>query len=105
MKNNKNYNIVYLDSFYSEFEEIIYYISYKLKNKTAAKNLINKVENSINNLLNNPKMFEIYKSKKIRENNWYRVYVGNFIIFYTVLDSKIIISHIIYGRRDIENLI
>lgn len=103
MKNN--YNIKYLPSFYEEFEEILYYIKYKLKNKNAAENFIKNVENSIINRSKNPKNFEIYKSTKNRKYNWYKIYVGNFIIFYVVQDYTIIVAHIFYNKRNIEDLI
>ena len=103
MKNN--YNIEYLPSFHKEFEEILYYIKYKLKNTNAAKTFIENVENSIISRSTNPKNFEIYKSIKNRKYSWYRIYVGNFIIFYVVRNTTMIVAHIFYNKRNIEELI
>ena len=40
-----------LKTFYNDFERIILYIKYELKNIIASNNLLNKVEKEINNRL------------------------------------------------------
>ena len=101
----KRYNIQYLNSFSEELEEILNYISYILKNEKAANNLLNNIIVAINKRSENPKSFEKYKSKKILKYEWYRIYIGNFTIFYTVKEYKMIVAHIFYSARDIDKLI
>lgn len=104
MKKN-NYEIKYLPSFYIELQEIVNYIVVELKNKEAARRLLNNVEESIINRSNNPECFEIYKSNKRRQYVWYKIYIKNYIVFYTIKDNTMNISHIIYKRRNIKELI
>lgn len=99
------YDIKYLPSFDEEFNDILHYIKHKLKNKKAANVLIESVNTAILNRSINPECFEVYKSIKSRKYKWYRIYVGNYTIFYTVTNNIIKISHIFYNKRDIENLI
>ena len=44
---NKKYEIRYLPTFISQFNNILYYIIYELKNKIAADNLYNEVVKQI----------------------------------------------------------
>lgn len=97
--------IRYLPSFDEEFEEIIIYIAYKLKNKNAAEKLIENVNQAIINRSKNPKNFEAYKSKRKRKYTWYRIYIKNFTIFYTVTNNMMEVAHILYNKRNIEELI
>ena len=101
----EKFNIKYLQSFYNELNEILYYIENKLKNKNAAKRLSIKIEKAILEASKNPKSFEIYKTDKKSKYNWYRIYVKNFIIYYTIKDNSMIVVHIIYKKRNIEKIL
>ena len=100
-----NYEIQYVSSFESELVEIIYYISNILKNKKAADSLLKNIEKSIKERSKNPESYEKYKSNKERDFLWYRIYVKNFVIFYTVENHVMKVAHIIYSRRDMERYI
>ena len=104
MAKNK-YTIKYLPSFSEELNEILYYITFILKNKNAAERLLENVHSAIEKRIENPESYEIYKSKANMKYNWYRIYVGNFIIFQTVRNKIIEITHIIYGKRNLDDLI
>lgn len=99
-----NYKIEYLSSFYEELTKIVYYIAFVLDNEIAANNLIDKIEIAIKNRSQSPKSNQIYKPKG-SENDWYRIYIGNFTIFYTVKDNVMEIAHIIYSAKDINKFI
>lgn len=103
MKNN--YTIKYLSSFDKEFNEILYYITYILQNKIAAENLLKSVDIAINKRSINPKNFEIYKSNKKRKYNFYKINIKSFTIFYTVRNNTMEIVHILYKKRNFNNLI
>lgn len=104
MENNK-YEIEYLHSFSEDLNEILYYVSYRLKNKKAAEKLLKKVEKSIINRSKNPECFEAYKKSKNGEYTWYRIYVGNFTILYTIKDNIMQIVRMIYSKRNIDDII
>lgn len=98
------YKIKFLPSFSEELNEIVYYITFILKNKTAAENLIQKVYNEIEKRRFNPESFELYKSN-FSKYSWYRIYVNNFVIFYTVTNNTMKVAHIIYNARNLDNLL
>ena len=81
------YQIEYLPLFYKDLEEKLDYISNCLENKSAAKNLLNLVENKLLERLPMAESFEPYRDKKIRKYPYYRIYVQNYVIFYIVRPS------------------
>lgn len=44
-------------------------------------------------------IYAIEPRVKDRKYNWYRIYVGNFTIFYVVKNNIMIVSHILYSKR------
>ena len=53
----------------------------------------------------NPERFEKYEGIKKRKNIYYRIYVKNYTIFYTVKDNTIFVRRILYSRRNFDKLI
>lgn len=99
------YTIQYLPSFDRELTEILYYITFVLENKSAAERLLNNIKIEIEKRSQNPKSYEIYKGKKKTKYDWYRIYINNYTIFYTVKDSIMEIAHLIYCRRKLDNIL
>lgn len=109
MADNK-YRLRYLPLFYKDFSSIVDYITNVLENPKAAENLISAVESAIMERIPNAESFEKYASKKERKYTYYRIYVGNYIIYYVVIDDnaedKIMeVRRILYKGRDGEKLI
>lgn len=102
---NKEYIITYLPLFYKDMAKITKYISKTLNNKIAANNLINEVEQQILKRAYNPISYEKYSSSTKRENNYYRLYVKNYTIFYVVKDNIIEIRRILYNKRNFDKFI
>lgn len=102
---NNSYKIVYLPIFEKDLNSIIKYIVYKLKNKDAALSLLDKVEKAILERAKNSLAFEKYNSIRERQHPYYRIYVGNFTIFYVVINDTMGVRIIIYGKRNIEKII
>ena len=101
MKNS--YEIRYSYEFYNDFEKINSYIKYKLKNVIAANKLINRVEREIINRSNNPLDYEKFETNA--GNIYYRIYIGNYIVFYTVSGNVMEVRRIIYNKRNFSKLI
>lgn len=99
------YEVEYLPSFDRELEETLYYIIYKLNNKNAAEKLIQNIQKAIIDRSTNPEGFEIYKEEKKRNHKWYRIYVGNYTIIYTMKDTFMQIARLLYNKRNFERLI
>lgn len=102
----KNKHIIrYTETFINQFNNILRYFLYNLKNEVAAEKFYKEVIEKIEKRSLNPESFEMYKSAKKRKNIYYRIYVKNYIIFYTVRNNKMEITNIIYNARNIKNLI
>lgn len=86
MSNNK-YKLRYLPLFYEDLNEKVEYIAYEKLNPDAALRLIDNVEAAILERLPDAESFEQYPSMFSRKYPYYRIYVGNFIIFYVVIEE------------------
>lgn len=100
---NNNFQLQYSPTFYEDFTKIIFYIRYELKNNIAAHNLINLVETEIIKRSQNPLGYEQFKTK--RNNIFYKIFIKNFIVFYTISDITMEIRRIVYNKRDYKNLL
>lgn len=105
-KNNESkFEIKILPSFTEEFGLILNYISNELSNKNAAENFLLDVINAIESRSLYPNVFEKYVGKKRTKKEWYRIYIGNYTIFYTVEKNIMKVAHIIYSGRNYETII
>ena len=101
----KKNKIKYLPLFYNDLDKITDYIIYKLNNEIAANNFVNELENEINKRAYNPEAYEKYRSTRKRKYNYYKIYVKNYIVFYTVKDNIMEVRRILYSRRNFNKLI
>lgn len=100
---NSKFEIEYSPEFYNDLDAIIDYIKNELKNNIAAINLVNKVEKSILNRLENPLNYEQYKTKA--NNTYYRIYINNYTVFYTISNNIMQIRRIVYSARRLYKLL
>ena len=96
----KHYKLLVLPLFEEDFLEIVDYITYKLKNPTAAQHLVDDVESAINKRLSCAEAFEPYASAKQRKYPYYRIHVKNYIIFYVVIGDVMEVRRILCQRRN-----
>lgn len=101
----KNYELRFLPLFEKDFNEIIDYITYRLKNPFAAEKLIDEVEKAVFDRLPFAESFERYPSKRDRQYPYYRIQVKNFTIFYVVIGNVMEVRRILYGKRNMTKLI
>ena len=104
MANNK-YTIRYSSTYINQFNSILKYIVNNLKNKIAAENFYNEVIKEIEKRSENPESYEKYMSTRKRKNTYYRIYVKNYTIFYTVKDNTMEMRRILYSRRNFDKII
>lgn len=102
---NNKYTIKYTDTFIKQFNNILKYFIYKLQNKIAAENFYNEVIKEIEKRSEYPESFEKYNSSRKRKNTYYRIYVKNYTIFYTIKDNTIRVRLILSSRRNFYKLI
>ena len=99
---NKKYRLRYLPLFEQDLVQTVSYITSVLKNLDAAEKLVDDVETSIMERLNNPLAFEPYPSVKKRKYPYYRIYVRNYVIYYVVIGDVMEVRRFLYGARDTD---
>ena len=52
-----------------------------------------------------PLSFELYRSPKKSADTYYRIYVGNYTVFYVVIDDVMEVRRLIYSARDFDRLL
>ena len=70
-----------------------------------AEKLLDDVENEIKKRLQYPLAFEPYHSLRQRKHEYYKIPVGNFFVFYVVIDDVMEVRRFVYSRRDFDNLL
>ncbi|MCF0140817.1 MAG: type II toxin-antitoxin system RelE/ParE family toxin [Mogibacterium sp.] len=102
MQKNK---IRYLPLFQEDLNEAVDYISEKLNNPDAALRLIDNVEAAVNKRAFSPESYAKYHSRKERKYPYYRIIVGNYSVFYVVIDGVMEVRRLIYNKRDLNRQI
>lgn len=101
----KHYEIRVLPLFVTELNDILDYISLRLQNPAAAYALKDAVYDAIVERSTCAEAFEPYQSKVKRQYTFYRIYVKNYIIFYTVIGDVMEVQSILYSKRNTSSLL
>ena len=99
------YTLRYLPLARQDLSEIVNYIQNNLENPIAAENTLSKIEAAILERLESPESFAVWQSKKQRPYPYRKINVGNYTVWYVVIDHIMEVRRILYSRRDEENLI
>lgn len=102
---DNRFKIRYLPLFEEDLMEITYYITYHLHNPQAAKRLVDDVEKAILERSYYPLSVEPYFSEREHKNNYYRIYVRNFEIYYVVIEDFMEVRRILYNKREKKKLV
>ena len=103
--NGKHYELRILPLFGDALDEIVDYITYRLRNPIAAEALVDEVEKAIYERLSCAESFAPYPSSRERKYPYYPIPVKNLTIFYVVIGNTMEVRRIIYSRRNMEKLI
>lgn len=103
--NGKRYELQILPQFEDDLNEIVDYITYRLRNPIAAERLVDDVEIAIEERRSCAEAFEPYPSSRERQHLYYRIQVRNFTIFYVVINGTMEVRRILYSRSDIKKKI
>lgn len=99
------FKLRYSPLFYDDLDKITDYLLLELKNELAALTLINDTEAAIKKRLDNPLRTAPYQSIGNRQHPYRRVLVGNYLIFYVVIDDVMIVRRMLYGRKDLDKIL
>lgn len=86
--------------FGQELEQALDYIETQLCNPQAADKLQSDVEAAVRGRLSSPAAFEEVPSRVDREHPYYRIYVGNYIVFYCVVGHVMELRRFVYKGRN-----
>ncbi|MBQ7155553.1 MAG: type II toxin-antitoxin system RelE/ParE family toxin [Synergistaceae bacterium] len=101
-----NYSIRYSSEALFELKKLKEYISRNFDSPKAAQNQVNRITKAVSTLAIFPKIHR--ERRKTPKENGMRIYpIDNYLILYSVDDDERVvnISHVIYGKRDIDSLI
>jgi len=101
----EKYKVIITPTAYREINKIYDYIVEDLCAESAAKNLMNKVEQKVQALKFAPKIhIEIDRVDELKR-KYRKLIVKNYIILYTIDEEnhKVFVSHMYYGGRNYMN--
>ncbi len=98
-----NYTVRLLSTAEQDFNEIIDYIL--LDNATAALSIADKIESNLQLLGNNPHLGRIPNDKELLRLGYRYLIVLDYLIFYKIEETTIIIYRILHGARDYKSLL
>jgi hypothetical protein len=102
----KVYTLRVLPTYSSDLNQAVLYIRDTLHNRTAAENFIDATERAIKKRLDSdPSAYEPYPSIKKRKYAYYRIFVGNYTIFYVIIGQVMEVRRLIYSRRNIDSVL
>lgn len=99
------FEVQYLPLALSDLEEIFLYICTVLEAPAAAEHLRSEIDNAVNNLCLFPYAHHVYRTEKTLKNEYRRIAVKNFSVFYTVANTAVEIHRVIYSKRDMGALL
>ena len=100
------YTLRYLPIAKQDLSEAINFILNEYQNPIAAENTLNRIEKAIfERLEDGPESFAIWPSTKEREHTYRRINVGNYTVWYVVIDNVMEIRRIQPARRNEENFL
>lgn len=99
----KKYHIEYLPIAQEDLTNIIEYI--QIDDPLAAQSFLDEVDKTISKLEDFPHMGSIPKDMRLMNLKYRVLIIGNYLVFYVVLDEIIEIRRILHGKRQYSFLI
>lgn len=102
-----HYKILLTKSFENDLDNALSYITTKLLNRIAAKNLLQKTKETINILSDTPSAFPVYHGTSNIKYEYRYILIGNYIIFYRIDEEEktVYIIRFLYSGQNIEKII
>ena len=100
---DKEYKIDYLPTAVSDLEEIIEYI--QIDSPKAALNLVKKIDENISRLQDFPELGVVPKDRHLKKFGYRLLIIGNYLVFYVLIDDIIEIRRIVHGSRNYKFLL
>lgn len=98
----KQYKVEYTPAAKADLKSIYTYIAFQLKERTTARNIVNRIRKQIRELDTSPERYVAVDWKPWSEMGMRKVPVGNYVIHDT---DTVMINRIFYGGRNIEGIV
>ena len=100
------YILRYLPIAKKDLSDAINFILNEYQNPIAAENTLDRIEKAIQERLEDgPESFAIWPSTKKRDHSYRRINIGNYTVWYVVIDKIMEIRRIQPARRNEENFL
>ncbi|MBQ9680022.1 MAG: type II toxin-antitoxin system RelE/ParE family toxin [Ruminococcus sp.] len=101
------YNYSFTHEAEKDFDEILHYITDTLDNPSAASAFMKKFEKVISEIRLFPKCGSLVENEFIALNDIRKIPISNYVLYYRLKESDecIIVLSIIYGRRNMDNIL
>ena len=101
------YKLEFLPIAKKDIDDIVYYITNNLKNRTAAINLFKDFIKGASSILNLPYGLSEYKSKHKLKNIYRCIKIKNYLMFYTINEKEKIITivRVLYKKMNINSML
>lgn len=98
------YKIEYLPKAVDDLESIVHYIVNSLNSPQSTNSFIELLNEKILKLESYPQFYKIYEPYKKLNFVYRKIIVKNYIVFYTIVDNRIEIHRILYGKMICLNI-
>jgi len=99
----KKFRVEYLPVAEKDLIEAFEYI--QNDNPGAALKLLDQIDEEISKLEDFPYMGQVPKDNRLKMLNYRMLIIGNYLVFYVVIDDVVEIRRIIHGRRKYDFLV
>ena len=99
------YKLRYLPLAQKDLESITDYMTDNLKAPKAALDFLDAIEEGFEQICAHPYSCRVYQPIKPTELEYRALTVKNYIVFYVVIDNIIEVHRIVYGRRNLPQII
>jgi addiction module RelE/StbE family toxin len=98
------YEVIISPSAKSDIDEILTYIMGELDNVSAATRLADEVDEKIELLTRQPKMFSSSLDSRLAEKGYRRVVIQNYVMLYRIDEDakQVLVARLFYGKREYE---
>ena len=101
----KKYNINLTLTFKRDLKSIYLYISEKLKEPANALNTYSEIRSAVFSLNKFPERYPIVDEPIFFDLGLRRLFVKNYVVFYIIRETDVIVLRVLYKRRRWQNLI
>jgi len=102
-----NYKTCFAAPALADMDGIMHYITFVLKNPTAAGDFYNTCLEKLNILCKSPRIYPLSRIKKLADKGYRRFEIGNYIVLYKIDEEgrTVYIMRIFYQKQDYKNLL